>query len=241
MNITPVTFHKMNIWTSPAERIRAALAWWLSHRRDCYTNCHVPMTWSSPRFSPSTKMPTTPKPIKIITALLLSLIISSSLQLALEYSSKLGELKAENCKESCTGTVRWTKKTSHSSTQDVCLYKASWCWLAIKAVNEQWGTYLDNRWNKFVCFLHLLGKVNSSGGSIYRNEVFVGKGAHEASEGSTRGVLYEVCHRFSNFQSCKDARNLDYMNFSTRVGVSDDVIDVTKHDWIHEWKFAILF
>ena len=34
----------------------------------------------------------------------------------------------------------------------------------------------------------------------------------------------------SNFQLCIHARNLDYMNFSTRIGVSDDVTDVTKYD-----------
>ena len=32
------------------------------------------------------------------------------------------------------------------------------------------------------------------------------------------------------FQSCVCAKNLDYVDFSTRKGVSDDVTDVTKHD-----------
>ena len=47
---------------------------------------------------------------------------------------------------------------------------------------------------------------------------------------TARGSLRTYVSENSNFQSCKDARNIDYMNFSTRVGVSDDVTDVTKHD-----------
>ena len=68
---------------------------------------------------------------------------------------------------------------------------------------------------------------NFSGGTIYGIPEIVGEERRGAKKRRAGPYERRMRHRFLNFETCVRARNLDYMNFSTRVGVSDDV---TKHD-----------